>query len=146
MSLSFIFACPDNAVNQVSTLSAMEGCINEAHKLMLSNGLMLDHTKTELMVFGSCQQLAKVNIDCIRIGGFSVTYCRFLLGKILAPGLIIIRIRNTYMYSTCNLWHCFLFCTSDVLGRTCSCSCPVVVLRIEYMGYSMSNHPIKRRF
>ena len=40
---------------------------------MLSNGLILNDTKTEFMVIGTRQQLAKVNIHSIKVGSFRVT-------------------------------------------------------------------------
>ena len=40
---------------------------------MLSNGVILNDNKTEFMVIGTRQQLAKVNIHSIKVGSFRVT-------------------------------------------------------------------------
>ncbi len=69
----YLSFCPDNAVNQASALFAMEACVRKAREWMLSNGLMLNDTKTEFMVIGTRQQLAKVNIHSIKVGSFRVT-------------------------------------------------------------------------
>ena len=51
----------------------MKLCINEIRQWMKSNFLKLNDEKTEFMLFGSLQQLSKINIDCIHIGDSSIT-------------------------------------------------------------------------
>ena len=39
---------------------------------MISGNLMLNDDKTEFLIIGTRQQLAKVNINCIRVGSTDV--------------------------------------------------------------------------
>ena len=39
---------------------------------MISDNLMLNDDKTEFLIIGTRQQLAKVNINCIRVGSTDV--------------------------------------------------------------------------
>ena len=69
----YLSFCPNAVENQVSALSAMEGCIHDVRTWMHSNGLMLNDNKTEFVIIGTRQQLAKVNIEGIRVGESVVT-------------------------------------------------------------------------
>ncbi|CAH3015731.1 unnamed protein product [Porites evermanni] len=40
---------------------------------MISDNLMLNDDKTEFLIIGTRQQLAKVNINCIRVGSTDVS-------------------------------------------------------------------------
>ena len=55
-----------------SAIATLELCINEIRQWMKSNFLKLHDEKTEFMLFGSHQQLSKINIDCIHIGDSSI--------------------------------------------------------------------------
>ena len=48
----YLSFCPNAVENQVSALSAMEGCIHDVRTWMHSNGLMLNDNKTEFVIFG----------------------------------------------------------------------------------------------
>ena len=69
----YLSFCPNDAINRASALSAMEGCIHAVHKWMHSNSLMLNDSKTEFIIIGTRQQLAKVNIDGISVGATRVS-------------------------------------------------------------------------
>ena len=55
-----------------SAIATLELCINEIRQWMISNFLKLNDEKTEFMLFGSHQQLSKINIDCVHIGDSSI--------------------------------------------------------------------------
>ena len=55
-----------------SAIATLELCINEIRQWMKSNFLKLNDEKTEFMLFGSHQQLSKINTDCIHIGDSSI--------------------------------------------------------------------------
>ena len=69
----YLSFCPNAVSSQASALSAMEGCIHVVRKWMLGNGLMLNDGKTEFIILGTRQQLAKVNIDGIKVGSSRVS-------------------------------------------------------------------------
>ena len=56
---------PEHAANAIT---AMEACITDIRKWMLIDKLMLNDEKTEFIVIGTRQQLAKVDIDSLRVG------------------------------------------------------------------------------
>ena len=51
-----------------TALAAIERCINDMRSWMLEDKLMLDDDKTECVLVGTCQQLAKVSISSIKVG------------------------------------------------------------------------------
>ena len=69
----YLSFCPNAVSSQASALSAMEGCIHVVRKWMLGNELMLNDGKTECIILGTRQQLAKVNIDGIKVGSSRVS-------------------------------------------------------------------------
>ena len=50
----------------------MTDCISDIRSWMISDNLMLNDDKTEFLIIGTRQQLAKVNINCIRVGSTDV--------------------------------------------------------------------------
>jgi hypothetical protein len=60
---------PSNTTSQDSALKAMEECINDVRRWMLSNKLKINDSKTEFLVLGSKQQLEKVRIHDIQVDG-----------------------------------------------------------------------------
>lgn len=59
---------PDTQDDGEAALNAMRSCINEIRQWMINDHLRLKDDKTELLIVGTSQQLAKVNLDCIHIG------------------------------------------------------------------------------
>jgi len=51
----------------------MTDCISDVRSWMISDNLMLNDDKTEFLILGTRQQLAKVNIDNIKVGSAEVT-------------------------------------------------------------------------
>ena len=69
----YLSFCTNAVENQVSALSAKESCIHDIRTWMHSNGLMLNDNKTEFVIIGTRQQLAKDNLEGIRVGESVVT-------------------------------------------------------------------------
>ena len=53
-------------------IKSMTDFISNIRSWMISDNLMLNDDKTELLIIGTRQQLAKVNINCIRVGSTEV--------------------------------------------------------------------------
>ncbi len=52
---------------QSAAIKAMQDCITDIRKCMLADELKLNDDKTELIIIGTRQQLAKVSIDSLLI-------------------------------------------------------------------------------
>ena len=63
---------PDSHVNQENTLSALEDCISDVRAWLLSHKLMFKDSKTEFLVIGTPQQLSKVEIGHVNVGGVTI--------------------------------------------------------------------------
>ena len=50
------------------SIKAMKLCVSDVRKWMLANRLMINDSKTEVMLVGKRQQLSKVSVECIRVG------------------------------------------------------------------------------
>ena len=58
-----------NSLYQESAVKAiMEDCIDDLRNWMIEHRLFIQSTKTELIIFGSSQQLSKVSINKLRVG------------------------------------------------------------------------------
>ena len=65
--------CPNASVNQAVALARMESCIDDIRNWMLNDKLKLDDDKTEFLIIGASQQLAKVTISSLRVGNSAIT-------------------------------------------------------------------------
>ena len=55
--------------NQSAAIEAMQKCISDVRRWMLADRLKLNDDKTEIVIIGTKQQLAKVNTDAsVRVG------------------------------------------------------------------------------
>ena len=63
----------DSRAEQSAALSAMQNCTADIRKWMLQDRLRLKDDKTEFIIIGKRQQLAKVNIDSMQVGESSIT-------------------------------------------------------------------------
>ena len=64
----------DSRAEQSAALSAMQNCTADIRKWMLQDRLRLNDDKTEFIIIGKRQQLAKVNIDSMQVGESSITW------------------------------------------------------------------------
>ena len=60
---------PDAGLSQNEAVQAIELCVNAIRAWMIKNKLKFNGDKTEFLIIGTGQQLAKVNISKITIGG-----------------------------------------------------------------------------
>ncbi len=63
---------PDCDENSESTLAALEDCISDVRAWLLSHKLMFNDSKTEFLVIGTPQQLLKINIESVNVGGVQI--------------------------------------------------------------------------
>jgi hypothetical protein len=64
---------PDHTANETTALLAMQSCVVEIKKWLCNDKLLMnDGNKTEFIIIGTKQQLAKVNIDNITIAETNV--------------------------------------------------------------------------
>ena len=52
--------------------TAMEDCVSDIRRWMLTNRLMINDGKTEVMLVSTPQQLAKITLDGIKVGGENI--------------------------------------------------------------------------
>ena len=69
----YLSFCPNGNANQVATLARVERCIEDIRNWMLNDKLKLNDDKTEFMIIGTSQQLAKVCINSLRVGTATIT-------------------------------------------------------------------------
>ena len=63
---------PVLSMSQDNAVQAMEACISDVRIWMINHHLKLNDGKTEFIIIGSRQQLAKVNIDHINVGTLDI--------------------------------------------------------------------------
>ena len=63
---------PDAGASQTEAVQAMELCVNAIRAWMVKSKLKFNDNKTEFLIIGTGQQLAKVNISKITIGGTNI--------------------------------------------------------------------------
>ena len=61
-----------NAQNETTVLQQLNSCPNEIIQWMKSFKLKMNQSKTEIIIYGSRQQLAKLNITSVNVGGYDV--------------------------------------------------------------------------
>lgn len=63
---------PGSSLNQAEAIQAMENCITDLRKWMFRNKLKFNDDKTDFLIMGSRQQLAKLNPCIIRVGSTDI--------------------------------------------------------------------------
>ena len=65
---------PNAGATQTEAVEAVERCVNAIRKWMVKNKLkLMSDNKTKVLIIGTRQQLAKVNISTITVGGTNIT-------------------------------------------------------------------------
>ena len=59
---------PQHSTNERDSVVAMENCVSDLRRWMISNMLMVNDSKTEFLIVGSKQQLERVSIPSIQVG------------------------------------------------------------------------------
>ncbi|XP_068704868.1 uncharacterized protein [Montipora foliosa] len=68
----YVSFSPNRSADADFAINSMTDCICDIRSWMISDNLMLNDDKTEFLIIGTRQQLAKVNISCIRVGSTDV--------------------------------------------------------------------------
>ena len=68
----YVSFSPNRSADADFVINSMTDCISDIRSWMISDNLMLNDDKTEFLIIGTRQQLAKVNINCIRVGSTDV--------------------------------------------------------------------------
>ena len=63
---------PGLSMSQDNAVQAMEACISDVRIWIINHHLKLNDGKTEFIIIGSRQQLAKVNIDHVNVGTLDI--------------------------------------------------------------------------
>ena len=63
---------PGSDCDQAAAVSAMESCIADIRRWMLSKKLKLNDDKTEFLIIGTRQQLEKVNVEELCVGSYFI--------------------------------------------------------------------------
>ena len=69
----YLSFCPNDNANQETTLARVQRCIEDIRNWMLNDKLKLNDDKTEFMIIGTLQQLAKVSINSLGVGTATIT-------------------------------------------------------------------------
>ena len=69
----YLSFCPNASVNQDVALARMESCIDDIRNWMLNEKLKLSDDKTEFLIIGTSQQLAKVTNSSLCVGNSAIT-------------------------------------------------------------------------
>ena len=59
---------PDSEESAMEAINSMQNCITDVRDWMISHKLKINDSKTEFLLFGTKQQLQKVNITHIKVG------------------------------------------------------------------------------
>ena len=65
---------PDCALSTNEAISAMEVCVREIRVWVLCDKLKINEDKTEVIIVGTRQQLARVQVDCLTVGDARVPF------------------------------------------------------------------------
>ncbi len=64
---------PDTLMSQQEAITCMENCLVDVKTWMLQYKLKMNDSKTEFLIIGSRQQLAKISVNSITVGGDVIT-------------------------------------------------------------------------
>ena len=68
-------SCSSNvSTGEARAVIAIESFIRDIRQWMCENKLLLKDDKTELLLVGSCKQLAKVSLDGVRVGDYNMSF------------------------------------------------------------------------
>ena len=69
----YVSFSPHQSAEADAAINSMTDCISDVRSWMISDNLMLNDDKTEFLIPGTKQQLAKANIDNIKVGSANVS-------------------------------------------------------------------------
>ena len=65
-------SCPNRSADADFAIKSMSDCMIDIRSWVISDNLMLNDDRTEFLIISTRQQLAKVNINCMRVGSTDV--------------------------------------------------------------------------
>ena len=68
----YVSFSPADENGQSDAIAAMERCVRVIRNWMHENQLLMNETKTEFLLIGTKQQLAKVNVDHVKVGNADI--------------------------------------------------------------------------
>ena len=68
----YVSFSPADENGQSDAIAAMESCVRVIRNWMHENRLLMNETKTEFLLIGTKQQLAKVNVDHVKVGSADI--------------------------------------------------------------------------
>ena len=68
----YVLFKPSKPVSKEACLHQLEGCISDIRLWMANNMLKLNYEKIEFIIFGTCQQLAKISDISIKVGSMKI--------------------------------------------------------------------------
>ena len=68
----YVSFSPNRSADADAALKSMTDCIRDITSWMIADNLMLNDDKTEFLILGTRQQLAKVNINSIKVGSTEI--------------------------------------------------------------------------
>ena len=68
----YVSFSPKDELGPDDALAAMERCDEEIRRWMMRNRLMMNNDKTEFLLIGTKQQLAKININHVKAGSMNI--------------------------------------------------------------------------
>ena len=63
---------PESSIAQNQAMLALEECITDMRSWLLTHKLMFKDSKTEFLIIGTRQQLSKIQIDSVKVGGVDI--------------------------------------------------------------------------
>ena len=103
----YLSFCHNDNANQEAVLSKVEGCIEDIRNWMLNDKLKVNDDKTEFMIIGTSQQLAKASMNSLRVG--TVTITPVSLARTLGSGFDSKLTMAIHISKTCNSAFYYLY-------------------------------------
>jgi hypothetical protein len=135
---------PSPTTNQLDAVTAMEKCVSELRAWMITNWLMVNDSKTEVMLIGTKQQLERVQISSIKVGEddiqpvTSVRNLGVIFDSHLKMDLHVTKACQRAYYHLHNIRRIRKYLTDDA---TCSIIHAFVTSQIDYCNSLLSGLP-----
>lgn len=137
---------PDASIRSEEAIAAVTNCITELRAWMVADKLMLNGSKTEILLVGTRQQLQKVNFETITVGSCQVTPSSSVrnLGAWFDSELTM----NTHVNKLCSAAYFHLFNIKRIRKYLTRQSCEKLVhafvsSRIDYCNSLLYGLPAK---
>ena len=66
---------PNVSTREADDVTAIKNCIQDTSQMMCKKKLLLNDDKTELLLVGSCNQVAKESTDGVRVSDYTYVLC-----------------------------------------------------------------------